>query len=315
MWNTKLTKLLNIEYPIIQGGMAHISDAKLAAAVRSGGGTGVIASGGFTVDEVRKNIKLYKDLVGSNQCFGINIMIKAPNKDDILQLVCDEKVPFVTLAAGDPTPYFKTLQEHNIKCIPLVTNLKTALYMQEKGADALILEGMESGGHDGKITLMSLMQNIVPFINIPIIAAGGIVDGKGIAASLVLGASGVQIGTSFLVSKECSIHENAKKAIIDATDTDSTVTGFSTFDSVRGIKNKFSENYLSKEYAGASKAELDILATGTMEKGMLHGDIENGYILAGMSLVQLTKILPAKEIIEKLIAETEEILNKANSLI
>ena len=161
MWNTELTKLLNIEYPIIQGGMAHISDAKLAAAVRSAGGAGVMASGGFSVDEVRKNIKLYKDIMGKNQCFGVNIMIKAPNKDDILQLVCDEKVPFVTLAAGDASPYFSTLQTNGIKCIPLTTTLKSAIYMQEKGADALILEGMESGGHDGKITIMSLMQNIV----------------------------------------------------------------------------------------------------------------------------------------------------------
>ena len=315
MWNTELTKLLNIEYPIIQGGMAHISDAKLAAAVRSAGGAGVMASGGFFVDEVRKNIKLYKDIMGKNQCFGVNIMIKAPNKDDILQLVCDEKVPFVTLAAGDASPYFSTLQTNGIKCIPLTTTLKSAIYMQEKGADALILEGMESGGHDGKITIMSLMQNIVPSIKIPIIAAGGIVDGKGIAAALILGASGVQIGTRFLISEECAIHENAKNAIINATDTDSTVTGFSTTASVRGLKNKFSENYISKEYNGASQSELDSLATGTLEKGMLQGDIENGYVLAGMSLVQLNKILPAKEIVKELIYETELALNKAPNLI
>lgn len=315
MWNTKLTKLLNIEYPIIQGGMAHISDAKLAAAVRSAGGVGVMASGGFSVDKVRENIKSYKDIVGSTQCFGINIMVNTPHKDDILQLVCDEKVPFVTLTAGDSSPYFKELQQYNIKCIPLVTNLKTALYMQEKGADALILEGMESGGHDGKITLMSLMQNIIPYVNIPVIAAGGIVDGKGIAASLILGASGVQIGTRFLVSEECAIHENAKKAILNATDTDSTVTGFSTKDNVRGLKNSFSENYIAKEYKGAEKSELDLLATGTLEKGMLEGDIENGYILAGMSLVQLKEVLPAKEIVRVLISETEEALNKASSII
>lgn len=304
MWKTKLTELLSIDYPIIQGAMAYLSEASLVSAMCHAGATGVIATGGSDVDYVREQIRKVKDT--TNKAFGVNLMLQSPNKDDIAQLVIDEKVPFVTIGAGNPVPYFEPLHAHGIKCIPVVPNVKLATRVQEKGADALVIEGMEAGGHDGKLTLMALMENVLPEIEIPVVAAGGIVDGRGIAAALIMGASGVQMGSRFLVSEECILHPNAKEAILKAVDTDSTVTGFTKNDSVRGLKNKWSEAFLAKEYAGASKEELTALSRGTNYKGAIKGDTENGFVLVGMSLNRLTKIQPVQEIIDELVSETEE---------
>lgn len=314
-WNTKITKLLGIKYPIIQGAMAYISDGTLAAAMYHAGCCGVIGSGGFTVDEVREEIRRVKDILGPGKVFGVNLMLQAPNKDDIAQLVCDEKVPFVTLGAGNPIPWFEPLHQNGIKCIPVVPNVRLAQKVQEAGADALVVEGMEAGGHDGKITLMALLENVLPEIEIPVVAAGGIIDGRGIAAALVMGASGVQMGTRFLLAEECRLHPNGKEALIRAEDTDSVVTGFTKNDSVRGLRNKFSEAYLEKEYSGASIEELRELSRGTNYKGAIKGDTENGFILAGMSLTHLTKIQPVEEIVEGLVSETERRLSAASHLI
>ncbi len=314
-WNTKITKLLHINYPIIQGAMAYISDGTLAAAMYHAGCCGVIGSGGFSVDEVRAEIRKVKDILGPDKVYGVNLMLQAPNKDDIAQLVCDEKVPFVTLGAGNPIPWFETLHQNGIKCIPVVPNVRLAQKVQEAGADALVVEGMEAGGHDGKITLMALLENVLPEIEIPVVAAGGIVDGRGIAAALVMGASGVQMGTRFLLAEECRLHPNGKEALMHAQDTDSVVTGFTKNDSVRGLKNKFSEAYLEKEYQGASQEELRAMSRGTNYKGAILGDTENGFILAGMSLTHLTKIQPTKEIVEDLVSETERRLAGAPNLI
>lgn len=313
MWKTKLTSLLGIDYPIIQGAMAYLSDAGLVSAMCHAGATGVIATGGLPIDEVRHQIRKVKDT--TNKAFGVNIMLQSPNKDDIAQLVCDEKVPFVTLGAGNPVPFFEPLQAHGIKCIPVVPNVKLAARVQDKGADALVIEGMEAGGHDGKLTLMALMENVIPEIEIPVIAAGGIVDGRAIAAALIMGASGVQMGSRFLLSSECILHPNAKQAIIAASDTDSTVTGFTRNDSVRGLKNKWSESYLAKEYSGAPTEELMEMARGTNWKGGREGDTENGFVLVGMSLNRLTKIQPVQEIIDELVAETESRLALAGDLL
>lgn len=313
MWKTKLTSLLGIDYPIIQGAMAYLSDAGLVSAMCHAGATGVIATGGLPIDEVRNQIRKVKDT--TNKAFGVNIMLQSPNKDDIAQLVCDEKVPFVTLGAGNPVPFFEPLQAHGIKCIPVVPNVKLAARVQDKGADALVIEGMEAGGHDGKLTLMALMENVIPEIEIPVIAAGGIVDGRAIAAALIMGASGVQMGSRFLLSSECILHPNAKQAIIAASDTDSTVTGFTRNDSVRGLKNKWSESYLAKEYSGAPTEELMEMARGTNWKGGREGDTENGFVLVGMSLNRLTKIQPVQEIIDELVAETESRLALAGGLL
>lgn len=313
MWNTKLTKLLGIEYPIIQGAMAYLSEANLVSAMCHAGATGVIATGGLAVDAVREQIRKAKDM--TDKPFGVNLMLQSPNKDDIAQLVCDEKVAFVTIGAGNPVPYFEPLQAHGIKCIPVVPNVKLARRVQDKGADALVIEGMEAGGHDGKLTTMALMENVLPEIEIPVVAAGGIVDGRGIAAALVMGASGVQMGSRFLLAEECILHPNAKQAIIQAVDTDSTVTGFSRNDSVRGLKNKWSEAYLAKEYSGAPTEELMAMARGTNWKGAIEGDTENGFVLVGMSLNRLNRIQPVQEIIDELVTETEERLALAGGLL
>lgn len=314
-WNTPITKLLSIDYPIIQGGMAYISDGKLAAAMHHAGCAGVIASGGFSVDEIHDQIRIVKDILGPNKTFGVNLMLQMPNKDDVAQLICDEKVPFVTIGAGNPVPYFEPFHHAGVKCIPVVPNVKLAHRVQEAGADALVVEGMEAGGHDGKITLMALLENVLPEIEIPVIAAGGIVDGRGIAAALIMGASGVQMGTRFLLAEECRLHPNAKQAIIQAQDTDSVVTGFTTRDTVRGLRNAFSEKYLKLEYSGAPQEALAQLAAGTNRKGAVEGDTENGFVLAGMSLTHLTKIEPVEAIVEELVSETERRLQGAAHLV
>lgn len=314
-WNTPITKLLSIDYPIIQGGMAYISDGVLAAAMNHAGCAGVIGSGGFSVDEIRDHIRTAKDILGPGKTFGVNLMLQMPNKDDVAQLICDEKVPFVTIGAGNPVPYFEPFHHAGVKCIPVVPNVKLAHRVQDAGADALVVEGMEAGGHDGKITLMALLENVLPEIEIPVIAAGGIVDGRGIAAALVMGASGVQMGTRFLLAEECKLHPNAKQAIIKAQDTDSVVTGFTTRDTVRGLRNAFSEKYLKLEYSGAPQEALAALAAGTNRKGAIEGDTENGFVLAGMSLTHLTKIEPVEAIVEELVSETERRLQGAGELI
>lgn len=314
-WNTKITKLLSIDYPILLGAMANISNSTLAAAMYRAGGCGVIGSGGFTADRVREEIRKAKDLLGPDGVYGVNLMLQAPNKDDILQVICEEKVPFVTLGAGNPIPCFEPLHRNGIRCIPVVPNVRLAQKVQAAGADAMVVEGMEAGGHDGKITLTALLENVLPEIEIPVIAAGGISDGRGIAAALVMGASGVQIGTRFLLSEECPIHPHAKEALIRAEDTDSTVTGFTRDDSVRGLRNKYSDAYLEKEYGGASAAELAAFAAGSVLKAAIHGDMENGFLPAGMSLTHLTKVQPVAAIMEELVSETEKTLAKAPQLI
>lgn len=314
MWKTKLTELLGIDYPIIQGAMAYLSESALVSSVCAAGATGVIATGGWDVDYVRDEIRKTKDAIGKKP-FGVNLMLQAPNKDDIAQLVIDEKVAFVTIGAGNPVPYLEPLQSHGIRCIPVVPSVKLAKRVEDKGADAIVIEGMEAGGHDGKLTLMALMENVIPEMEIPVIAAGGIADGRGIAAALMMGASGVQIGSRFLVSEECVLHPASKAAVLAASDTDSTVTGFTRADSVRGIKSKWSEAFLAREYAGAPDEELAALARGSYYNGAVKGDTENGYILVGMSLNRLTKIQPAAEIVEELVSETEKSLALGTSLI
>lgn len=314
-WKTGITRLLSIDYPIIQGGMAYISDGLLAAAMAHSGCAGVIASGGFSTDQVLEEIRRAKDILGPGKTFGVNLMLQMPNRDDVAQVICDEKVPFVTIGAGNPVPWLEPFHHAGVKCIPVVPSVKLAKRVQHAGADALVVEGMEAGGHDGKITLMALLENVLPEIEIPVIAAGGIVDGRGIAAALVMGASGVQMGTRFMLAGECRLHPNAKKALIDAEDTDSTVTGFTTKDSVRGLKNSFSEKYLKAEYSGAPLSELMEMAKGTTRMAAVDGDTENGFVLAGMSLTHLTKIQPVEEIVEELIISTEKCLTRAPHLI
>ena len=315
MWKTRITELLGIKYPIILGAMAYISESQLVASICHEGGTGVIASGGFFVDEVQRYIHEVRDMCGKQAVFGVNLMLQSPNKDDIAQLVCDEKVPFVTIGAGNASSYINPLHQAGIHALAIVPTVKLAERVQERGADAVIIEGMEAGGHDGKLTLMALMENVIPSLEIPVISAGGISDGRGIAAALIMGSSGVQIGTRFLLAEECQTHINYKNALIHANDKDSVVTGFSKNDSVRGLRNAFTKKYLEAEYDGASIEELRALSHGTTKKAVIEGDVQNGYVLAGMSLTNLKKIQPMKEIMSELIAETEYTLEKASSLL
>ena len=315
MWKTRITELLGIKYPIILGAMAYISESQLVASICHEGGTGVIASGGFSVDEVQRYIHEVRDMCGKQAVFGVNLMLQSPNKDDIAQLVCDEKVPFVTIGAGNASSFINPLHQAGIHALAIVPTVKLAERVQERGADAVIIEGMEAGGHDGKLTLMALMENVIPSLEIPVISAGGISDGRGIAAALIMGSSGVQIGTRFLLAEECQTHINYKNALIHANDKDSVVTGFSKNDSVRGLRNAFTKKYLEAEYDGASIEELRALSHGTTKKAVIEGDVQNGYVLAGMSLTNLKKIQPMKEIMSELIAETEYTLEKASSLL
>jgi len=310
---TRLTTLLGIQYPIIQGAMAWTSDANLAAAVSNGGGAGIIAAGGRTSEWVRDEIRKAKAL--TDKPFGVNVMLMAQNAAEIVEIVCEEKVAFVTLGAGNPVPHIPTLKAAGVKVIPVVPNVKLADRIEKAGADAIIIEGMEGGGHIGTQTTMALMSNVLAVQHsIPVIVAGGISDGRAIAAALLMGADGVQIGSRFILTTECPTHPAAKEAILKATDTDSAVTGFSRGSAVRCLKNDFTDEFLALERAGAPQAELDKLATGTNRMGAVEGDLKRGAVLVGQSLNVLKDILPCKEVIERLISEAKETLAKAKDI-
>ena len=302
--------VLGIKYPIIQGGMAWISDAVMAAAVSNAGGAGIISCGGRTTDYVREEIRKCRQL--TDKPFGVNVMLMAPNKEDIVKGIIEEKPAFVTLGAGNPVPYVEPLHQAGIKVIPVVPNVKLAKRLQDNKAEAIVVEGMEAGGHIGVLTTMALMTQVIPEVDIPVVMAGGFADGRGIAAALLMGAAGVQIGTRFLIAEECPVHNNMKQKLIEAGDTDTIVTGQSINSAVRGIKNKFAEEYQALEFSGkADKATLLEKATGTNKLAAVDGDVENGMMQAGQSLTPLKKIEPMAVIMENLVAEARETLKKA----
>ena len=308
-----ITEVLGIKYPIIQGGMAWISDGKMAAAVSETGGAGIISSGGRTTEYVEQEIRKAREL--TDKPFGVNIMLMAPNKDEIVEVICREKPDFVTLGAGNPVPYFEPLKAAGVKVIPVVPNIKLAKRVEAKGADACVVEGMEAGGHIGKLTTMALMTQVIPEVEFPVVMAGGIADGRGLAAALLMGAAGVQIGTRFLVAEECPVHDNMKQKLIEAIDTDTIVTGSSIGGSVRGIRNKFSEEFVALEFSGkATKEELLAKATGTNKLAAVDGDVENGMMQAGQSLTMLKKVEPMKDIIESIMSEARDALAKAATI-
>ena len=308
-----ITEVLGIKYPIIQGGMAWISDGKMAAAVSEAGGAGIISSGGRNTEYVEQEIRKAREL--TDKPFGVNIMLMAPNKDEIVEVICREKPDFVTLGAGNPVPYFEPLKAAGVKVIPVVPNIKLAKRVEAKGADACVVEGMEAGGHIGKLTTMALMTQVIPEVEFPVVMAGGIADGRGLAAALLMGAAGVQIGTRFLVAEECPVHDNMKQKLIEAIDTDTIVTGSSIGGSVRGIRNKFSEEFVALEFSGkATKEELLAKATGTNKLAAVDGDVENGMMQAGQSLTMLKKVEPMKDIIESIMSEARDTLAKAATI-
>ena len=301
---TKLTELLGIKYPVIQGGMAWTSDANLAAAVSNAGGAGIIGSGGRTVEWTRDEVRKAKGL--TDKPFGVNVMLMAPNIAEIIAMLCEEKVAFVTLGAGNPVPHIATFHAAGIKVIPVVPSVKLAKRIEAAGADAMVVEGMEAGGHIGKQTTMALMENVLPAVqSIPVLVAGGISDGRALAAALLMGAEGVQMGSRFLLTTECPAHPAAKEAIVKATDTDSVATGYSRNLGVRCLANAFTDAYTAKEIAGAPKEELMQMGTGTNRKGILEGDTVNGTVMCGQSLNVLNDVLPCRDVMERIIAEAK----------
>jgi enoyl-[acyl-carrier protein] reductase II len=311
--STKLTKLLGIKYPVLQGGMAWVSESILTAAVSNAGGAGIIASGGRTTEWVRDEIRKTKSL--TDKPFGVNIMLMAANKDEVVDVICSEKVAFVTLGAGNPVPYIDKLHQAGIKVIPVVPSVKLAKRVEAAGADAIVIEGMEAGGHIGTLTTMALLTNVLPEVSLPVVAAGGIADGRGIAAALLMGAAGVQMGSRFLLTEECQLHQAAKQMIVAAQDTDSVVTGYSRGHGVRGLKNKFTEKYLQFEVQGTPQEELDKLAIGTSRLAAVDGDVENGLVQVGQSLNVLKEIKSAQAVMEDLMAEAKAVLAKAKDLL
>ena len=305
MNNNSICELLNIQYPIFQGGMAWIADASLASAVSEAGGLGII-TGTAPIEWIREEIRKAKKL--TNKPFGVNIMLMSPHADDVAQLVCDEKVAVVTTGAGSPGKYMEMWKENNIKVIPVVASVALARRMEKLGADAIIAEGTESGGHIGQLTTLTLVPQVVDAINIPVLAAGGIADGRGMAASYMLGASGVQMGTRFLVATECTIHQNYKDKVLKAKDIDSEVTGMSTGHPVRVLKNKLSRQFRKLEKEGATPEELEKLGQGALPRSARDGDIENGSVMAGQIAGLVVKEESCKEIIEDVINSSNLIM-------
>ena len=301
-----ITELLNIKYPIIQGGMAWIADASLAVGVSEAGGLGIISGVGPT-EVVRAQIRKAKEL--TDKPFGVNVMLMQDNADEIAHLVCDEKVPVVTTGAGSPGKYIEMWKSHGIKVIPVVPSVAIAKRMEKFGADAVIAEGMESGGHIGQTTTMSLVPQVVDAVNIPVIAAGGIGDGRGIAPSFMLGAVGVQMGTRFLVSNECNVHKNYKEKVLKAKDIETEVTGTSTSHPVRVLRNKLTREYIKIEKSNSNSEKLESLTRGALRKAVIEGDTENGSVMAGQIAGLVKKEQSCKEIIEELMTEFDKCIN------
>ncbi len=310
---TRITELLGIKYPVIQGGMAWTSDANLAAAVSNAGGAGIIGTGGRSAEWVTEEIRRAKSL--TDKPFGVNVMLMAPNVAEVIATICAEKVAFVTLGAGNPVPHIATFQAAGIKVIPVVPNVKLAKRIEAAGADAMVIEGMEAGGHIGKQTTMALMENVLPAVkSIPVIVAGGISDGRAIAAAILMGAEGVQMGSRFILTTECPAHAKAKEAIVAATDTDSVTTGYSRNLGVRCLSNSFTTAYTAKEVAGVPNEELMAMATGTNRKGILEGDLEKGTVMVGQSLNVLNDIFPCQQVMERLINEAKAAIERVSKI-
>lgn len=302
MDNNRVCEVLGIKYPIVQGGMAWIADASLAAAVSEAGGLGII-TGTAPIEWIRTEIRKVKKL--TDKPFGVNVMLMAPHAADVAKLVCEEKVPVVTTGAGSPGKYMEMWKENGVKVVPVVASVALARRMEKLGADAVVAEGCESGGHIGSLTTMALVPQVVDALDIPVLAAGGIADGRGMAASFMLGAEGVQMGTRFLVAKECTVHENYKEKVLKAKDIDSEVTGTSTGHPVRCLRNKMTRVYKKLENEGASAEKLEELGTGALRKAVVEGDIDNGSVMAGQIAGLVNKEQTAKEIIEEIMKEFE----------
>lgn len=307
---TEVTELLGIEYPIIQGGMAWVAEYHLAAGVSNAGGLGLIGAASAPAEWVREQIREAKKL--TDKTFGVNIMLMSPYADEVAKVVAEEGVKVVTTGAGNPEKYMKMWKEAGVKVIPVVASVALAKRMERCGADALVAEGTEAGGHIGENTTMVLVPQIVDAVNIPVIAAGGIADGRGIAAAFMLGARAVQMGTHFVATKESMVHENYKNAILKAKDIDSRVTGRTTGHPVRALRNQMTKQYLDMEKAGASFEELEHLTLGGLRRAVVDGDVVNGSVMAGQSAAMVKEILSCEELIQKLVKETDALIGGLN---
>ena len=313
MIKSAVCELLGIEYPVFQGGMAWISDGKLAAAVSEGGGLGIIAAGNAPGEYVREQIRIAKSL--TDKPIGVNIMLLSPFADEVAKVVIEEKADVVTTGAGNPSKYIKEWLAAGIKVIPVVASVAMAKLMTRLGASALIAEGGESGGHIGELTTMVLVPQIVDATTLPVIAAGGIGNGRGVAAAFMLGASAVQMGTRFLSAYECSIHPNYKEKILHANDLSTMVTGKRLGHPVRSLRTPFARDYFKAEYSDISDEDLEKLGMGALKMAVIDGDNEKGCFLAGQIASVVTKEQSASEIIKEVIAEAEPILKKAGELV
>ena len=310
---TDITKLLGIEYPIIQGGMAWVAEHHLAAAVSEAGGLGLIGGANAPAEVVRNEIREARKL--TSKPFGVNVMLMSPHAEDIAKVVVEEGIKVVTTGAGSPEKYMKMWKEAGIVVIPVVASVALARRMERTGADAVVAEGTESGGHIGEATTMTLVPQVVDAVNIPVIAAGGIADGRGLAASLMLGAKAVQMGTRFVVADESIVSEAYKDRIIAAKDIDSAVTGRSHGHPVRSLRNAMTREYSKLESEGKSFEELEYLTLGTLRKAVMEGDIVNGTVMAGQIAGLVSKKQSAKEIIEEIMSEATSLLKNAGSLV
>ena len=306
---TRICDLLGIEYPIIQGGMAWVATHELAAAVSEAGGLGIIGAGGAPASWVREQIRQAKK--ATDKPFGVNLMLMNPEADQIAQIIAEEKVKVVTTGAGNPGKYIQMWKDAGVKVIPVVASVSLAKVMERGGADAVIAEGMESGGHIGKATTMTLVPQVADAVEIPVIAAGGIGDGRGFAAAMMLGAEAAQMGTRFVTAKECTVHENYKQKIIKAKDIDSEVTGMANGHPIRVLRNQMTKAYLKMEKEGASLEELEKMTLGSLRKAVVEGDVTSGSVMAGQISGLIKKEETCKEIILDVMQGARQAMNNS----
>lgn len=301
--NLLITNLLNIKFPIIQGAMAHISNHVLAAAVSAAGGLGTLSSNNWEAEKLREEIRLAQQK--TTNPIGVNLMLKAKNCDQLIKVVIEERIKIVTTSAGSPAIYLPWLKENNVTVLAVVSSVGQAIEMEEAGVDAIIVEGTEAGGHIGESTTMTLIPQVVNKVNIPVIAAGGIGDGKGLIAVLALGAKGVQMGTRFLASEECPIPEEIKRALVEAQDDSTIVTGRKRGVPIRSLKNEMLLRYADMEFSDTPEKELEELTVGSLTKALLNGDMKNGSMMAGQVAGLISEVKSVKKIIEDIMIEAE----------
>lgn len=309
---TRVTEMLGITYPIIQGGMAWVAEHHLAAAVSAAGGLGLIGGANAPGEAVREEIRKAREL--TDRPFGVNVMLMSPYADDVARVVVEEGVKVVTTGAGNPEKYMEMWKNAGVKVIPVVASVALARRMEKYGADAVVAEGTESGGHIGEATTMTLVPQVADAVSIPVIAAGGIGDGRGLAASFMLGAEAVQVGTRFVVAKEAVVHENYKQRIIKAKDIDSTVTGRSHGHPIRGLRNKMTREYIRLEQEGSSFEELEKMTLGALRRAVQEGDVNEGTVMAGQIAGLISKEQSCAEIIAEMMEQAEQCLNRREFL-